>query len=52
MLLRTLSVGLAEEVVHGFNRLVGDYDTSIYQWSTRNAIFRSHEGSKKLSLPN
>lgn len=31
MLLRTLSVGLAEEVVHGFNRLVGHYDTSIYQ---------------------
>ncbi|MDG6925751.1 MAG: hypothetical protein JRN09_04295 [Nitrososphaerota archaeon] len=30
MMLRTLSAGLAEEAMHGFNRLVGRYDTAVY----------------------
>jgi hypothetical protein len=29
-MLSTLGIGLAEEVVHGFNRLIGRYDTSVY----------------------
>ena len=30
-ILGTLGIGLAEEVVHGFSRLVGRYDTAVYR---------------------